>query len=237
MRQFFTGLCVVLLCGYAFATPDFPALTGRIVDNAHILSPSVVQPLEQELAGYEQSTGNQVIVTTVPSLDGMAIEEYGVELGRHWHIGQKGQDNGVLLIVAPKEQQVRIEVGYGLEGQLTDAASSQIINTVILPDFRAGNMGKGVVDGTHAIVSALGGTAAPVPQPHYSSSPIQAWHILLVLLGIVFYIWLCITHPDIAWFLFRVAMCFGGGGGSSRSGGFDGGGGGSFGGGGASGRW
>jgi uncharacterized protein len=237
MRRFFTGFCfVLLLCGGVLAAPNLPALTGRVIDNAHLLSAGAHQQLEQALADYEQGTTNQVVVTTVPSLDGVAIEEYGVQLGRYWHIGQKGKDNGVLLIIAPKEHQAHIEVGYGLEGVLTDALSSQIIQGVILPDFRAGNMEKGVVDGTQAVLSVLGGKSMPAaPVAPHPSSPIQAWHILLVLLGIVGYIWLCIRHPDIAWFLFRVAISFGGRS-SSGSGGF-GGGGGSFGGGGASGRW
>ena len=235
MRRFLLGFCCFLLfSGGVLAAPNFPALTGHVVDNARLLSSGAHTQLEQELSYYEQSTTNQVVVATIPSLNGMAIEEYGVQLGRYWHIGQKGKDNGVLLLIAPNEHAARIEVGYGLEGVLTDAQSNQIIRGVILQDFRAGNKEKAIVDGTHAILAVLGkNIEAPVTsQP----SPIKAWHLLLVLIGIIGYIWLCIQRPDIAWFLFRVAIdieCSS----SSRSGGGFSGGGGSFGGGGASGRW
>lgn len=237
MRRFLVGIfCVFLLAGGVAAATNFPALTGRVVDNAHLLSNSARQQLEQQLADYEQGTSNQVVVTTVPSLEGLAIEEYGVQLGRYWHIGQQGKDNGVLLIIAPKEHEARIEVGYGLEGVLTDALSSQIIQSVILPNFRAGNMEKGVVDGTQAILYVLGGKsiAAPVVSALPDSAPIHAWQLYLILFGIVFYLWLCVRHPAMAWFLARSVLSFGGG---SRGGNSFSGGGGSFGGGGASGRW
>lgn len=233
MRQFFIGLCgVILLAWSAIAAPNFPALTGRVVDDAHILSARTHQQLEQSLADYEAGTSNQVVVATLSSLGGLAIEEYGVQLGRQWQIGQKGKDNGVLLIVAPNEHEVRIEVGYGLEGTLTDAASSQIINQIILPDFRAKNMEKGVVDGTQAVLSVLGGKGIPA---HAATPPLTKWQLLLILFCVIGFIWLCIRHPIIAWWIFDSAIRFGGS--SGRGGGGFSGGGGSFGGGGASGRW
>ena len=105
-----------------------PALTGRVVDQAGILSPAVKAELETALAAHENNTTNQVVVVTLESLNGANIEEYSLELGRRWGIGQKGKDNGVLLVVAPNDKQIRIEVGYGLEGILTDALSGNIIN-------------------------------------------------------------------------------------------------------------
>ncbi len=151
-------LLPVLWTGIAFASDiNFPLLTGRVVDNAHILSSGAIAGLTQELADHEKQTTNQVVVVTLPSLQGQTIEEFGVQLGRHWGIGQKAKDNGVLLIVAPNERKVRIEVGYGLEGTLTDAKSSQIVYGVILPDFRAGKMEQGIVDGTKEILDVLGG--------------------------------------------------------------------------------
>ncbi len=138
---------------------SFPALTGRVVDAAHILSPQTQQQLTTALAAHEQKTTNQVVVVTVPSLDGQSIEEYGVALGRHWGIGQKGKNNGALLIVAPNDRAVRIEVGYGLEGVMTDAIASTIIQQQILPQFRQGKMEAGILNGTTSILGVLSGDA------------------------------------------------------------------------------
>ena len=142
----------------AQAAPQFPALTGRVVDEAGMLSAATQSRLAALLQQNENSSSNQLVVVTVKSLQGYAIEDYGYQLGRHWGIGQKGLDNGVLLIVAPNERKVRIEVGYGLEGTLTDALSSNIIQAVILPRFRQGQMEQGVIDGTRAILAAIAGT-------------------------------------------------------------------------------
>lgn len=164
MRRFFVAAILLALCGTsAWAAPKFPALTGRVVDTAQMLSPTTEQSLNASLAAHEQATSNQVVVVTVTSLQGLAIEEYGYQLGRHWGIGQKGKNNGVLLIVAPKDRQVRIEVGYGLEGTLTDAISSQIIQTIILPQFKRGAMEAGVMDGAQAIQSVLSGSPLAAP--------------------------------------------------------------------------
>ena len=118
---------VLLLAAAAHAALTFPALTGRVVDDAHILSPDTVQRLTGLLAAHEKSTGEQVVVVTLPSLQGTTIEDYGYQLGRYWGIGQKGKNTGALLIVAPKERKVRIEVGYGLEGAIPDATSERVI--------------------------------------------------------------------------------------------------------------
>ena len=159
MRALILG--VALLGAGAHATSQFPALTGRVVDDAHILTAPAQQSLTQQLAQLEAQNGDQLVVVTVPSLNGESIEDYGVALGRYWGIGQKGKNNGVLLIVAPKERKVRIEVGYGLEGTLTDAVCSQIIQTIILPQFRQGNMGDGILQGAHAIMMVVNGGALP----------------------------------------------------------------------------
>lgn len=139
------------------ATPEFPVLSGRVVDQAKLLSPQTTQALTQQLAAHEQATTDQLVVVTLDSLQGQVIEEFGYQLGRHWGIGQKGKNNGVLLIVAPKERKVRIEVGYGLEGVLTDAISHHIIQSVILPSFKQGDYEAGISNGTTAILLALGG--------------------------------------------------------------------------------
>ena len=143
------------------AAPTFPDLSGRVVDMAGLLSSNTKLRLTKELEKHEQSTTNQVVIVTVNSLQGYTIEEYGYQLGRHWGIGQEKRNNGVLLIVAPKERKVRIEVGYGLEGTLTDALSHNIIQTKLLPNFRKNKYDIGIVEGTNAILSVLKGTYKP----------------------------------------------------------------------------
>ncbi|MEJ2414483.1 MAG: TPM domain-containing protein [Sulfurimonas sp.] len=151
------ALLLSLLSSFAVADLTFPKLTGRVVDNASLLSSSQEQRLTQFLKAHEDKTTNQVVVVTLPTLQGYTIEEYGVELGRHWGIGQKEKNNGILLIVAPKERKVRIEVGYGLEGTLTDKIAHDIIQEKILPAFKRGKYDQGIENGTSAIVQALDG--------------------------------------------------------------------------------
>ena len=137
------------------AAITFPPLTGRVVDEAGILSPEQVQRLSAQLETLENNTTDQLVVVTLKSLQGYDIADYGYQLGRHWGIGQRGKDNGVLLIVAPKERKVRIEVGYGLEGVLTDAKSDQIIRNVIVPFFKRGDLAGGIESGAEAIIRVL----------------------------------------------------------------------------------
>jgi uncharacterized protein len=143
------------------AAPEFPALTGRVVDQAGLLSATTENQLTALLAQHEEATSNQVVVVTIESLKGEEIADFGYQLGRHWAIGQQGRDNGVLLIIAAKERKLRIEVGYGLEGSLTDALSKNIIETVITPRFKQGDMEGGIVAGGRAIVAAIEGTYEP----------------------------------------------------------------------------
>lgn len=158
----------ILLCFFISisvnAAPEFPKLDERVVDTAGLLSTSTRDILISELAAHERGTSNQVVVVTLTSLQGYSIDDFGNQLGRHWGIGQKERDNGVLLIVAPNERKVRIEVGYGLEGVLTDALSHNIIQTVILPQFKKGDMPQGIVNGARAIVQALEGTFEPMTE-------------------------------------------------------------------------
>lgn len=161
MRRFLTGAIAALLLvapvviGPASAAPKFPPLTGRVVDNADILSPTVEAELTGKLAALEAGTGRQLVVATLPDLQGYEIEDYGYQLGRAWGLGSKAQDDGALFIVAPKERKVRIEVGYGLEPVLTDALSSLILQTTVIPKFKTGDMSGGVVAGTDAIIDQL----------------------------------------------------------------------------------
>ncbi len=143
---------------FAFGALSFPKLTGRVVDEAGILSSSTKLKLTKLIKNLEQNSTNQLVVVTLKSLQGADIAEYGYQLGRHWGIGQKKSNNGVLLIVAPNERKVRIEVGYGLEGTLSDAISSIIIQEKILPYFKKGDFDNGVINGVKAIISVIKGT-------------------------------------------------------------------------------
>ena len=133
----------------------FPKLTGRVVDDAALLSSAQEQALTDQLAALEQQSGRQLVVATLPDLQGYDISDYGYRLLRNWGIGDKQRNDGALLIVAPKERKVRIEVGYGLEGILTDALSSQIIRNAITPRFKAGDMSGGIEGGTQALINLL----------------------------------------------------------------------------------
>jgi uncharacterized protein len=150
---------LLLLCLAALALPaaaqTFPPLTGRVVDGAKLLSPQQVQQLTDLSAQVEAASARQLVVATIPDLQGYAIEDYGYRLGRAWKIGQAEANNGIILLVAPKDRKVRIEVGYGLEPIMTDALSSVIINQTILPRFRDGDMAGGIVAGTQAIAEQM----------------------------------------------------------------------------------
>jgi uncharacterized protein len=260
------GLVLALLvffasAGLALADPKIPPLTGRVVDDAHLLSPAAAQKLEGELADLEARTGHQLVVATVPDLQGYEIEEYGVQLARAWQIGRKGANDGAVLIVAPSEKKVRVEVGYGLEGVLTDALSSVIIQRRILPQFKAGKMEQGVIDGTEALIQQL---ALPEDEAKAQVAQAQArpearesgggfpWPVIIGVL-IVFWVLSAVLRGGRRgrrrgggggmWWLLPLLLSSsgrGGGGGWSGGGGGGGGfsgGGGSFGGGGASGGW
>lgn len=142
-----------------FAAPasaqTFPQLTGRVVDQAQLLTPAQVQDLTSKSEALEAQTGGQLVVATVNSLEGYPIEDYGYRLGRAWGIGQKGKDNGVILLVAPNEHKVRIEVGYGATPYLTDAMSGLIIRENITPRFKQGDMGGGIEAGADAIIKQM----------------------------------------------------------------------------------
>lgn len=141
---------------------DFPELTGRVVDAADILSDDDEASLTARLETIETETERQLVVATIPDLQGYDISDYGYQLGRAWGIGDAERNDGVLLIVAPNERKVRIEVGYGLEGILTDAASSLIIQNSIIPSFKAGDMSAGIRAGVESISMQLGLTEEEV---------------------------------------------------------------------------
>ncbi len=255
------GLIAVLLFALpamAQTTLDFPPLTGRVVDQANLLSPATEQALTEKLAALEAGSSDQLVVVTLNSLQGQEIEDYGYQLGRAWGIGQSENDNGALLIVAPNERKVRIEVGYGLEPILTDAFSALVIHNEILPEFREGNFEAGVVRGVDALVAQLSldpaeaQARAAAVEEEKSGVPI----VPIVIIGLVFlFMFLGAigsmsggrrhrrdgVTPILIWAASEALRNSGRGGGWGGGGGFGGGGfgggGGSFGGGGASGGW
>ncbi|WP_109808914.1 TPM domain-containing protein [Sphingosinithalassobacter portus] len=136
----------------------FPELTGRVVDQADLLDPDQEAALSARSEMLERTTGHQLVIVTLASLGDHSINDYGLALGNHWGIGRKESNDGVLLIVAPNERKVRIEVGYGLEAQLTDAEAADIIDTAILPAFRDGDFPRGIAAGTDGIIAEIGET-------------------------------------------------------------------------------
>ena len=232
------------------AGPTFPALTGRVVDNANILSAATKSDLTGKLAALEAKTSRQLVVVTLPSLQGFEISDYGYQLGRAWGIGQAKLNNGVLLIIAPTEHKARIEVGYGLEPILTDALSEVILQSTVLPKFRSGDFNGGVSAGVDALIQQLSlntsdaeaRAAAAQQQVAQDDGSGQSGSItgLLIVLFIAFAIFRVFGGWGLLPFLFMGGGGrgggFGGGGFGGGGGGFGGGGGG-FGGGGASGSW
>ncbi len=160
-------LCFCLACLHALAA-DVPYLTGRITDNAELLGAGTKQNLNALLKAHEAETGNQVAVLTVNSLEGESVEEYAHTVFNAWKLGQKGKDNGVLILVAPQERRMRIEVGYGLEGTLTDVAASRVIRNVMTPHFKEGDFEAGIAAGVQAVIGQISGSAeiaADDPRP------------------------------------------------------------------------
>lgn len=238
------ALAALLCSAGAFADVQFPTLSGRVVDSAKLLGADTEYRLTELMQQHEEETGNQLVVVTLPDLQGLTIAEYGYQLGRHWKIGQEDKDNGALLIIAPNERQVRIEVGYGLEGALTDALSANIIHTKILPEFKNGDFDGGVTAGVQSMIAAI--------RDEYVAEPTESGGDRRLALLVGLFLLLVMLH------LFGSSVLatptgghyrrgryggyyggggFGGGFGGGGLGGGFGGGGGGFGGGGASGGW
>ena len=245
-------LAVVCLLWHVQAAPSFPPLTGRVVDQANVLDANVRARLDLKLAELESKNGTQLVVVTLSSLGGYDIADYGYQLGRQWGIGQKNKNNGALLIVVPSDRKVRIEVGYGLESELTDAVTRLIIANAILPRFRANDFAGGIERGVEDIVQVLSGDAEDfkkraAERSDRANASENGGISSFALVVIILLVW---------WFLFRrggfgtsrrsgwllppvIGGGWSGGGwssGSGSGGGFSGGGG-SFGGGGSSGSW
>jgi uncharacterized protein len=236
---------------------SIPAFVARAQDEAGLLSPGLRQRVDAQLGAYERQTGHQLVLLTVPSLDGQALEDFTIRVMEAWKLGNEARDDGLLLFIALAERKIRIEVGQGLEGEVTDAVSSRIINEVIQPAFRGGDMAGGIVQGLKALMAATGApdiplSAAPRAQGQRRSvggAPLG----LIVVLILLFLGSGRGRRGGLAWV--AAPMLFGGrrggfgggfGGGGFGGGGFGGGGGsssppqgggGGFSGGGASGGW
>ncbi|HEX9591853.1 MAG TPA: TPM domain-containing protein [bacterium] len=233
------------------AALEVPPLTGRVVDRAGLLSPRATAAIEQTLAELESSDSTQVAVLTIPTLEGESLEEYALHVAHDvWHLGQKGKDNGVLILVVRDDRQVRIEVGYGLEGGLTDLVAGRIVDQVMIPRFRERDWEGGIAAGVEAVIQAVRGEyqAPPATRKRRVARPIDGLFGLLLLLFIVgrmigvrrrlgYGVPLGLGGLG-GYYLGRRGFGShrGGFGGGGFGGGFGGGGGG-FGGGGASGRW
>jgi uncharacterized protein len=258
------SLFALLVVGAASARAEdlkFPQLTGRVVDDAHVLSDVQKATLADKLKALEDKTSRQLVVVTLPSLQGDDIEDFGYRLGRAWGIGQKGENNGTLFIVAPSEHKVRIEVGYGLEGILTDALTSVILQTQVLPRFKAGDIPGGIEAGADALIQQMSADPSEAEQKAAAAkaqldaadqagegdhgrraSPISVIFTVLFVLFVIGGMFGRRGGVGGLWPLLFLGGFGGrdddwrGGGGSGGGGGFSGGGGG-FGGGGSSGSW
>jgi uncharacterized protein len=257
VRSGMTVAVFIALCfaSFAFAL-DFPELTGRVVDQAGVMSAESKSDIEAKSKTLEDKSGIQLVVATVKSLQGSDIETYANQLFRTWKLGEAKKNNGVLLLVAPNERKVRIEVGYGLEGTLTDALSSVIISSAIIPRFKTKDFSGGIERGVDGIISVLSGDSAewqPKVNVRTESKAEETDKIFPIVFTIllIFFIWYLIRNagsgrppgpgtrsgPIIFPGGWGGSSDWGGGGGGGGFGGGFSGGGGSSGGGGASGSW
>lgn len=215
---------------------EVPELAAPVIDRAGLLSGGDRSALVEKLLAYETERGHQVVVHITPSLEGLEIEEYSIQLAEEWKVGHKGLDNGVILTIAPNERKLRIEVGYGLEGVIPDAVAKRIIEEVITPEFKAGDFRTGIFLGVQHILAAASGEPAPPrprsrPRGSRTSSGLGHLVWLLVLSTVL------LSRGGWLFLPFLLGGGRGGFGGGGFGGGGFGGGGGGFGGGGASGGW
>jgi uncharacterized protein len=178
------GLLLLLVGSSGRASAkDVPPLTGRVVDQANLLTAEQRQRIETQLAALEKQTGDQVAVLTVDTLDGDPIEDFANKTGRAWALGQKGKNNGVILLVAKQDRKMRIEVGYGLEPELTDLQTNIIQTQIIIPHFKQGDFGGGIEAGVDALVTTLQGKPLAAPaaeEPQGNGGGSQSWPGFLI---------------------------------------------------------
>ena len=238
MRNLICSFFILLLTCSTATALNIPSPTGYVNDNANIISQTVELKLEQFLQDFDKSDSTQITVLTVPTLDGEALEEYSLKVFDSWKIGQKGKDNGALLLVAKTEKKIRIEVGYGLEGRLTDLLAGRIIDNEISPKFKQGDFDGGIVAGIVGIAEAVRGEYTGTGKSRNSkkkSSPLGLLFLLFFLGPLLSRISGRRSSRSRRGGIYYGGP-FGGGSGGFGGGGFSGGGGGG-GGGGASGGW
>ena len=202
-------LLALLLVGAVpgFAQQAVPTLTGRVVDQADILSPSTEETLTALLAAHEEATSNQVVVLTIPSLEGEAIETFSLRVAETWALGTAANDNGVLLTIAVEDREMRIEVGLGLEGALTDAAAGRIIRNEMRPRFRAGDFDGGVLVGVQSILGTIEGTYTP-PETAEDDFPLFLFGLMFLLIPSIFAFIGIFSSGCARWFLFVFLIPF-----------------------------
>jgi uncharacterized protein len=180
-------LTLQLAAGGALFALEVPPLQGRVNDYANMISPAVRAQIEEKLAALEASDSTQVAVLTIPSLEGEDLDGFSIKVAEAWKIGTKENDNGAILLVSKEDRAVRIEVGYGLEGRLTDLISGRIVDRIIVPDFKQGRFDQGFSDGVDAIIATVKGEykgtgALPAKKSGFSGLGIVP---LLILFAIV----------------------------------------------------
>jgi uncharacterized protein len=192
IKKWFTGLLVFLTLGLLLAPTlpalEVPQLKGRVNDYAGILAPATARQLEEILRQFEAAESTQLVLLTVPSLEGDSLEDFSLRVAEAWKPGQTKLDNGALLLIAKNDRRLRIEVGYGLEGKLTDLVTGRIIRDVITPRFKEGNFDQGVLDGMSAMIAAAKGefaTVAPPSQPNSGKDSGNKFIFLLVLFSLL----------------------------------------------------
>jgi uncharacterized protein len=216
-RVLTSTLAAVLSAVLLVSAAEIPSLTGRVVDNANILTAAARERLTAALKAHEDATGNQIAVLTVPTIQPQSIEDYAVKVFEAWKLGQKGNDNGVLIVVVARDRKLRIEVGYGLEPVLTDGAAGEIIRTAMTPWFKRGNYDRGIEDGVRAVIGRLEGKPATSPAaapPESSRAPsAMSWPerilIGLFIFGMIgMFTLLGIATPGLGWFLYVFLIPF-----------------------------
>ncbi len=240
MAKLITALLLVLLSCSGAAALDIPPPTGYVNDTAGLLSAEVKLKLEQFLQGFEASDSTQITLLTIPTLEGESLEEYSQKVFANWQIGQQGKDNGALLLVAKEERKVRIEVGYGLEGRLTDLLAGRIIDNEITPKFKQGDFDGGIVAGVVGIAESVRGEYTGTGKTNGKkkrSSFGSLFFLLFFIVPLIGRIGGSRSGHHRRSGIFFLGPFMGGGGGSGGGGGGFSGGGGFGGGGGASGGW
>jgi uncharacterized protein len=177
-------VAAVLCLATAARAREVPFLSSRVTDEARLLDAGSAAALEATLKAYEDRTGRQIAVLTIPSLEGEALEDYSLKVARTWKLGRKGKDDGVLILVARDDRKIRIEVGYGLEGELTDAQAGRIIRDDMVPRFRRGDYAKGLREGVDAVIASLDPASPSRPGPG-AKELLKLTAVVLILLWFV----------------------------------------------------